>query len=115
MWESFEMRFLAILFVTVFGLSACIINETAGVTHFVTVDGKAYKVISSTVTRQFGLEEDDELIQTVYVDGVGYNCSGDCSLTVQRVLEDIRRRKVIKSITPNEVLPRIDPTTFDGD
>ena len=110
MWETFWMRFLAMVFVAIFGLSACIINETEGITTFVTVDGKAYKVTSWTVTRQVGLEEEDEYIQTVYVDGVGYNCSGDCALTVQRVLEETKRRKVITTLTPGATFSPIIPS-----
>ncbi len=40
------MRFIAIFAVLALGLSACIINETQGITTFVTVDGKAYRVKS---------------------------------------------------------------------
>ncbi len=103
------MRLIAVCCVTVLGLSACILNETAGVTTYVTVDGKAYRVVSMTVTRQVGLQEEDEFIQTVYVNGVGYNCLGKCALTAQRVLEETRRRKVITKHTPTATFPAINP------
>lgn len=100
------MRLIAIFAVLALGLSACAIGEFDGGTFYVTVDGKAYKAKGRKIVRQVGLEEEVVSIQMVFVDGVWYGCSGDCALTVQRVLEEQKRRKKIKKIDPAATFPK---------
>jgi hypothetical protein len=100
------MRLSALLGISGLLLSACV--ATGITTYNVTLDGKSYRVVRQTIVSGTGERAETRYVDSVSVNGVDYPCAGDCSLTVQRVLEEIRRREVIKADKPNAVFPPID-------
>lgn len=93
-------------------VSACIFQETNLPTTSVTLDGKQYVVKRTKFTNTSdSTGSEGWIVETVIVDGVEYECEGDCSLTVQRVLDQKKKRAIIKGDNPDTTLPPIDPAS----
>ncbi|UWQ90172.1 hypothetical protein K3727_15430 [Rhodobacteraceae bacterium M382] len=81
-------------------LCACTISERRYGTEYVSVDGKRYLVENWERTRSYNLDEETEYYDYVIIEGKKYRCEGDCSRTVERVLADAKKRKIILANDP---------------
>lgn len=90
-------------------LFACTIGERLISTDYISLDGKRYAVENWEQTRSYNLGAETEYYKYVIVDGKKYLCENDCSRTVERVLEDAKKRKIILSDNPNAVVPDTEP------
>ncbi|WP_406645348.1 hypothetical protein QEZ52_15510 [Aliisedimentitalea scapharcae] len=94
------MFYRFIILLTPLLLCTCTISEQLTNTSYLSLDGKRYVVESWQRTRSYNLDEETEYYDYVIIEGKKYRCEGDCSRTVERVLADAKKRKIILANDP---------------